>query len=77
MSKNKKQQRKFDKILEELCKLSFDLATAAEEARIRTDGKQFDLYTSAQSLVCGAIELVDPGCNPRYTVIVVKKVSHE
>jgi hypothetical protein len=73
--KNKKQQRRFDKILEDLCMVSAELALEAINAKDRTDGHQADLYANAQILVNVAIELIDPGCNPRY-VVTIREAQH-
>lgn len=32
----------------------------------RKDYNQAEIYANAQCLVTVAIELIDPGCNPRY-----------
>lgn len=74
MPKSKK-QRKFNKILDDLAKASAELSVEHMKAIDRGDGDQADLYANAQSLVNVAIELIDPGCNPRF-VVKIQEAKH-
>lgn len=76
MTKNKRQLR-FFKILDDLCKVSAELGIEHMKASNRKDANQAEIYANAQALVNVAINLIDPGCNPRFSVIVeeVKKLK--
>jgi hypothetical protein len=74
MSKNKR-QRRFDKILNDLCKASAELSIEHMKALDRNDINQAEIYADAQALVRVAIKLIDSGCNPRF-VATAKEAKH-
>jgi hypothetical protein len=71
-----KRQRKFDKILEDLCLVCGELGLEHMKAKDRGDDSQAEIYAIAQNLINAAIELVDPGVNPRF-VVTVQEVKHD
>lgn len=68
-----KQQRKFDKLMNKLCNVSNVLGYASMDAEKRGDENEAWIYGEAQYLLIATIDLVDPGCNPRYIVEVKKR----
>ena len=65
-----KKQKAFNRILDDLCKVQAELSLASIDASLdNPDSEEAHLYDLASRIVESAIELVDPGCNPKFMVI--------
>lgn len=73
MSKSKA-QRKFDKLLDDLCSNAIDLGFAYQDEEIKGHTISAEALDAAHQLVMLAINIIDPMANPRF-VVKVKKVK--